>query len=77
MAMRRLHQFNQHPAHVARVEEDDGRAMRADARLAQQRGTLGLKFGDGGGHVGDLETEMMLPARRVLLQEIGNGGGFV
>src|SRR3546814_6638949 len=66
---RRLHQLHQNAAHIPGMHEDDGRAVRADARLAQHLGALRLHLGLGGVDVRHLEADMMLPAARVLRQE--------
>ena len=50
-----FHQFDEHPAHVARMDEDDRRSVRSDPWFSQHRRALRLEIGDGG--VPDLETE--------------------
>src|SRR5260221_2127838 len=67
-----LHYFRQHAAHVLWVDEEDERPVRADARLAEDAGALGLELGLGGVDVGHLEADMVLPAERVLLEEFCN-----
>ena len=44
--------------------------MRADARLAEHARALALELGLGRVDVGHLEADMMLPAARVLLEEL-------
>src|SRR5438045_208268 len=66
---RRFHDLGQDAAHVLRVDEEDERPMRADARLAEHPRTLGFELGLGGVDVGHLEADMVLPAERVLLEE--------
>lgn len=68
---RRLHQLDQYAAHVTRVQEDDRRSVRPDARLAcaQDRHPLGAHFGDGGVDVGDLETDVVLAALGILARK--------
>src|SRR3546814_1929474 len=69
VALRRLHNLGQHPAHILGVKEEDQRPMRPDPRLAEHALAHRLELGLGGVNVGDFVTQMMLPARRVLLQE--------
>src|ERR1044072_2619699 len=67
---RSFHYFRQHAAHVLGMDEEDERAMRADARLAEDARALSLEFGLGGVDLGHLEADVMLPAERVLLEEL-------
>src|SRR6185503_925264 len=67
---RRLHDLGQHAAHVLGVDEEDERPVRADARLAEDPRAFLLELGLRRVDVGDLEADMMLPAQRVLLEEI-------
>lgn len=79
IAFRRLHQLDQHPAHVAGMQKHHRRPVRPDARLAraQDRHPLGPHLGDGGMDVGDLETDVVLAALGVLGQEADDGAGRV
>src|SRR5688572_19616789 len=47
LALRSLHQLDQHAAHVLRMDEDHRRAVRADAGLAQHLRALRLHLGPG------------------------------
>src|SRR3546814_2784973 len=73
-ALRRLHNLGQHPAHVARMDEEARRPMRPDPRLAQHVLAQLFERGLGGLDVGDFVAHMMLPARRVLFEEARDRG---
>src|SRR4029079_14615649 len=66
---RSFHYFREHAAHVLGVDEEDERAVRADARLSEDARALGFELGFRGVDVGNLEADMVLPAQRVLLEE--------
>src|SRR3546814_14889098 len=72
--LRRLHDLGQHPAHVARMDEEDQRPMRPDPGFPQHPLAQRLERGLGGVDVGNFVAHMMLPARRVLLQKTRDGG---
>ena len=52
------------------MDEEDQRPVRADARFAEDARALGFELGFGGVDVGHFEADMVLPAERVLLQEL-------
>ena len=66
----RLHDLGQHPTHVLRVDEEDEGAVRADARLAQHPRAFLFELHLGGVDVGDFKADVMLPAERILLEEL-------
>jgi len=70
----RFHNFREHAAHVLRVNEKDGRAVSADARGTEDACALPLEPCTRLLNVIRLEADMMLPASRVLLEELQNGG---
>ena len=72
---RALHQFNQHAGHIFGVDENNRRAMRANARLvrAQHARALCHHLVARGDNVIDLETNMVLAASRVLSQKASDG----
>ena len=69
-----LNEFDQNSAHVLRMEEDDRHAVGADVRLASPKdgGALGPHLVAGGQDVRHLETDVVLAAARVLVQEVLN-----
>ena len=67
---RRLHDFREDAAHVLGVDEEHGRAVRADAGFAEDACAFGLELGLGGVDVGDLEADVVLAAERVLVEEL-------
>src|SRR6478672_7416377 len=67
--LRSFHKFREHPAHVLGMDKEDERAMRADAWFTEDAGALGFELGLGGVDVGDLEADVMLAAKRILLEE--------
>jgi len=71
MRLRRCHQFDQHARRIARVNEDHRHAVRAHPGFAgaQHGGTPRPHLIAGGDDVRHFETDMMLPAGGVLLQE--------
>ena len=73
LAFRRLHDLDQNAAHILGVDEEHQRAVRADAGLAEHARALGLELGLGGVDLGHFEADMMLPAERVLLEELAIG----
>lgn len=74
-----FHEFDQDPAHLLRMEEDDGRAVGADAGFAgaEDGDAPGAHFGDGDGDVLDLETDMVLSAPGVLGEEADDRAGLI
>src|SRR6185369_14243986 len=72
LVLRALHDLGQDAAHVLGVDEEDERPVRADARLAEDASAFGLEFGLGRVDLGHLEADVMLPAERVLLEELHN-----
>ena len=69
---RAFHDLGQHPAHVLGVEEEDHRPVRPDPGFSQHPRALGLEPRLGRANIGHLETYMMLPAERILLEERGD-----
>ena len=69
-----FHDFGQHALHIAGVDEENQRAVRADPGFAQHALAHGLKLGLGGVDIGHFVAHMMLPAGRVLLKEAGDRG---
>src|SRR3546814_3450668 len=52
------------------MDEDDRRSVRADAGFAQHLCALCLHLGLGGVNIGHFEADVVLSARRVLLEEL-------
>ena len=69
-----FHDLGQLPAHVLGVDENDQRAMRAHARLAQNTLALSFKPRLGGVNIGHFKSNMVLPTQRVALQPFANSG---
>ena len=69
-----FHNLSQHAVHIARVDEEDQRAVRADAGLAQHALAHRFEFGLGGVNIGHFVAQMMLPTGWVLVEERGDGG---
>ena len=64
--LRAFHNLGQHPPHVLRVKEKDQRPMRPDPRLPQHAHALALEPGLRLTNIRHLETDMMLPPKRIL-----------
>ena len=69
MPLRRLHNLGQNPAHILGMDEENQRAVRADAGGAEDALAERLELGAGLGDVGHFEAQVMLPAERVLGEE--------
>ena len=59
---RRLHDLRQHPAHVLGVDEEDERAVCADARFTEDAGVLGFELRLGEVNIRYLEANVVLAA---------------
>ena len=65
----RLHDLGQHTVHVFGVDEEDRRAVRADARLAEHARAFILEPRLGRVDIGYLVAHMMLPAGRIFCKK--------
>ena len=71
----RFHDFGQLAHHVFGVEKEDGRAVRADARGAEDALAHILESLARVLDILDLVADMVLPAGGVLFEELGDGAG--
>src|SRR5689334_4997678 len=71
---RRLHDLGQHAAHIPGMEEEDRRAVGADPGGAENTDAFAFEPGPRRRDVRYLEADMVLPARRILLEEIDDRG---
>jgi len=72
IALRRLHDLGQHPAHVLRMHEEDRRPVRPDPRLAEHAAALPFEPRPGRVNLGHLEAQVVLPAERIAREEAGD-----
>ena len=70
VALWRFHEFDQHTIGLLRMDKNHERAVRANTGLAQNFGALFLHVCFGLVDIRHLETDMVLPALRVLLDEL-------
>ena len=68
--LRSFHYFREDAAHVLGVDEEDERAVGADARLAEDSGAFGLELRLSGVDFGHLEADVVLATERVLLEKL-------
>src|SRR3546814_2421158 len=72
----RFHDFGQHALHIFGMDEKDRRAVGTDARGAKHTLAHRLELSARLGDIGHLETDMVLPAQRVLGEEpVDRGSG--
>ena len=70
---RRFHDLRQHSAHVLGVHEEDERAVRSDAWIAEDSRSLRFELGLGGVNVRHFKAHVLLSSERVLFEELHDG----